>query len=192
MTALTKEMRQSAIVKAMAQRFKDDDAKLEAQRTALGDAVYAHEFGQLEPIAKQLPEHWMESGSSVCIACDGFKTYRQADGPEPHLPLTSERRLPANGGRYIEINAKHPLYKQAQAIVKSHHALLDAKAKLCADLKAILFSCNTVKQLQEHWPEGVQFVPAALSSVTAVVPVSAIKRVNDALGLGKVKQAATA
>lgn len=205
---LTNEMRRTVVTKAMAGFMQIEKDIIEQRRLAFGTEVYEHTYGAAEPIVMALSEEWRSMDDDVVISCDGFDAKHRGlcQGLPEHLncsiSLGRSRPFPPSYSRTdVTINAakekngvvtpEHPLYKKAQKLVKDHFAILQKEDELRSKIRALLASCNTVRQLEAAWPEAMQFLPTTYSHSTALVPVGLSDQINKALGIPPKASAAT-
>lgn len=197
---ITKEMKAGIINDALLFKFKALEAEIEAERTALADAMYDHLFGAVEAQARAMPEGWIAYVQGLTISCDGFAWQRlnskgELLNPEMlgrDLKLSKPRPFPDNMSAFnLKITSDHPLWKQAWGLVKKHRKVLEDKTELRRKISALLAACTTLKQLREAWPEGEPFFPAEIKHSTALVPVGLSDQINKALGIPSAASVAT-
>lgn len=203
---LTNEMRRTVLTKMMTGYMAAEKVEIEQRRLAFGVEVYEHTYGAAEPVVMGLSEEWRSMDDAVVIACDGFACKRHcvgcAEDLDSSIPLGRSRPFPCSYSRTdVTVHAAkdkndvhtpaHPLYKKAQKLVKDHRAILKKEEELREKIRALLASCNTVKQLEAAWPEAMQYLPTTYSHSTALVPVGLSDQINKALGIPSKASSAT-
>jgi hypothetical protein len=200
---LTNEMRRTVVTKAMAGFMQIEKDIIEQRRLAFGTEVYEHTYGKDEPLILQVSPEWRQMDDHIVIACDGFEVKRHNCHPhsahlDASIDLGRDRPFPGSYSRTdVCIRAakkdfaEHPLYKKSQKLVKDYTAIIDKEEELRSKISALLRSCNTDRQLELAWPEGMQFLPVTLSHSTALVPVGLSDQINKALGIPPKASAAT-
>jgi hypothetical protein len=190
---LTRELRHHIITKAMHGFMAAEKADIEARRVALGIELYEHTYGQYETLARQLPAEWLDYNESYNISADGFEHKNphfqnlDADHLDETMPLGKRRPFPSAGysrSDDIKVDEKHPLWKKTWKLVTDHRKIVEKESELRQKISSLLHSCNNVKQLENAWPEAMQFVPPNFQpQTTALVPVGLSDQINKALGL---------
>lgn len=181
---LTKEIREDIIYKAMSKAFDARDKAHEKATTALADALYAHEYGAAEKIARKLPQGFCSASNYIRIGAAGFSWRGGRDGLKHNgLKMSKSRPVPVYTGEDIKVGGSHPLNDQAQAVAEEYQAIQRDKAALRAKLEALVYSVTTVAKLRDAWPECEKFLPAAAPKSTSLVPVELVPEVNAALGI---------
>lgn len=177
---MTKELRASIVSRAISATFGKRLAAHDKARIALADAIYAHQYGAAEKIAKKLPAGWVDSTRSIYIE---HPDYGMRCSEPSGLALSKSHLCPRTGG-YIAIGKDHPLRQRCDDLAKAGAALSKERDTARVKLVALLNGCSTLKQIHERWPEGKAFYPAdEKRAVTTLVPVTLIAEVNAALGL---------
>ena len=181
---LSRKIRDEIISAAMTAKFKEREKAHEIDTTMFADALFTHEFGETEKLAKALPESWANFKGQVTLCCDGYG-FHKSGSKHASLKLSKQRR----GPRYLDditITKKHPLYKQACGLAEDYAKIEKEKEELESKLYQLVYSANTVAKLLELWPEAKQFVPAEVGrATTSLVPVGLADEVNKLLGIKK-------
>lgn len=183
---LNKANREGIIAAAVDAAFKQRDTAHAKARAALADALYQHTYGDVEKIAKKLPQGWVAGRDSFTIVCEGFQRWISSDSAPDKLVM-SRTRLFSPYSSEIKVDADHPLFAAAQAIVKEHNAITSAKAELRTKLHTLVHSVTTTERLRDAWPEGAKFLPAevARASNNLPVPHDLVANVNALMGVRK-------
>ncbi len=175
---LTKYVREQILNALLAHAFDAREKALEAEKFALGDAVYNDIYP--EPLRKQmaaLPDGFLLTDSDVKVQFDGQRFTHVYFG---------ERRLIAKSHEYSAArvyDAKHPLTARYDAWKKAKDDLDTEKSKAKSSAEAVLGSVTTVKKLIDVWPEVEPFAaPFNKESPCRAVAVP-IQKLNAALGL---------
>lgn len=183
---LTNAARDEAIESAVEAKLSKRRKALDDARAKLADALYAYTFNEWLVGILAVPEFWFDTTEEVKISCPGFREYwKGGPGPDSRLKMSVPRRWPQAGYSTIEIKDDHPLFAEAQAIVKEHNKLEDAEDKLRTKLRSLLYSVKTFKQLEAEWPEGKAFWPKDAAPVYGVIPATLTMELNEMLGIGE-------
>lgn len=204
---LTNELRNTIIVKALKGYREADKAAIEARRLLFGTEVYEHTYGDVEAIVAPLSDDWRDMSDTIVISCEGFKRkypyeLSSPENLEAAIPLGRDRPFPHSHARTdVTINAEktckgettpaHPLFKKARKLVQDHMRIVEAERELNQEMYSLLRSCNTLKQLEQAWPEAMVFLPKTFEHSTALVPVGLSDKINKALGIPSAASAAT-
>jgi hypothetical protein len=197
---ITKEHKADIIRSVLAFKFRSEERAIEEGRKVLGEALYEFAYGAHEVQVRALPKGWVNYTRIVQIDCDGFKydgwklgspdfnpvDMRHSDKMQnlnSHLPLSVDRPRPAcMSDNNLKVKPGHPLWKQAWGLVQRYRKMQDAREELRSKTQHLLSSVNTLKQLQEAWPEGERFFPKEVKNY-AVVPVGLSHQINEVLGI---------
>jgi hypothetical protein len=195
---LTRELRNTITIKALAGFMVAEKAAIEKRRVAFGIELYEHTHGSVEATVAGLPEVWREMTETIYIECEGFEVKCPPWKVHNHfldskVSLGRLRPVPVSNGSDLEIeNANHPLWEKARQLVKDHVRIVKKEEELQQKIRDVLHSCNTVKQLEAAWPEGLQFLPANYTvTTTAIVPVGLSDQINAMLGIPSKASTAT-
>lgn len=179
-----------ACVKAM---FADRKAAFQKSKIALADAIYENRFAKEEPLVLKLTPQWYRKTNQIAIACEGFHYNGESEERElnlhnaecvnSNLKMSKERAQPTDWDGELNITKEHPLWEQAQAIVKERRSLLDDTADFSQKIRSIVYAASTIAKLKEIWPEGAKFFPEDESQSRAIVPHGTIVEINKALRL---------
>ena len=188
MTRLNNSIRDSIINAAVFDAFDEKIKKHKAKETPLADKLYEMTYGEIsEKVRKaKLPEGWTRSSTRLRIICDGFQYYRTDKNLSDQLEMSESNYVPLSGyDNHLTIGPEHPMFQEFQDWLNEHIDIQAEKAKLLADVKANVYSCNTVKQLLDKWPESEVYLKAIPTRGTAIVPLMLVKDVNKRIGLPK-------
>ncbi len=160
------------------QCFKGREEALEAREHEIGDAAYNEIFGAKDRERMlSLPRGWLPE-------CGSFRV--QISGRTVSLPLATPRRFPDNKshGVLAVFEANHKVSRRWQTFENAKTDLKDGRKKLRSEVRAVLYSVNTTKQLLEVWPEIAPFLRDA-DKPPQTLPSLRIEELNTALGLTK-------
>lgn len=191
---LTNENRNYIIDRCVTARFAEAKERYEAARTALADALYEHAFGAAEPLAKKLPPGWLSTMQTVYITCDGFRPryYGPSENePSCDLKMSRVRLQPSVITDQFKIDQNHPLFSQADALLKLFHSIREGREQLTDQLRTLLYSVHTREKLMEVWPEGEPFFPPIVERKPLPVPYDLALNINKMMGLDKVAKETT-
>lgn len=209
---LTKEHRENIVTQALRFRFREAEAAVEEARCALGPLMYSHlvppkDEARVKAIGPDW-QRWAFSTTQISIVHENFEDKgrfyartRREDKLDQVLPLDAPRPFGAfepfrdeDDGRMhtvFEIRKNHPLRSAFDKVVKQHHKLVNERNEVAVQLRALLNSRRTLKQLRAAWPEGERFFPAEPSKSTAVVSIGLSDQINKVLGLPEKADIAT-
>lgn len=161
---LTNELRESIINKALGATV-GSKVKLErAKIPAVADKLYEKAIGGNMDLVQGLPRGYLVEDSTIGVECKNAKVYfdciRRRRYGELHLDLSKSRRMPyflqtgkikftelsGPGKELLGINTRLQELKKDEEIMRKH-------------LHSVLYAANTLKQLQEIWPEGKKYFP---------------------------------
>jgi len=189
---LTKEIREQIKESAIHKAFDTRDKAHEKATVALADALYKHEYGAAEKIARKLPQGFCETSNRIRIDAAGFSYRSTYDGKKSdRLTMSKSRPVPACSGRHIKVGGAHPLNDQAQAVAEEYQAIQRDKEAMVAKLNTLLCSVTTAPKLIEAWPEVERFLPSTTTKPNALVPVGLVPQLNAALGIKSTRRATT-
>lgn len=188
---LTNAIRDAIVKTALERTFAAQEAAYKKARTALADAVYAHEYGGVERAAKKLPAGWLGSSSKVAIDHPDFERYYYNSDAKPScvLEMSKPHLIPGRQDQ-IKIGKDHPLFAKAQDVAGLYQKLEKARDTLREKVRDLVIGHNTVDALLKTWPEGKPYLPscAPAATGTALVPVHLAAEVNALMGLDKKPQ----
>lgn len=184
---LNQDIRDKALAAALARAFSDREAAHKEQREALGNALHSHEHGDGEKIAEAMPEGWVNTTREIVIQHVDFERHSNSSTTkytkeDATILLGRWRACPRHSPR-VNVKDDHPMFRDFCTLAKSGDQLRKERAALESKIRTVLYSCNTVAQLKEVWPEGVPFLPVVEKKEKAMVPVSLVKELNKTLGL---------
>lgn len=175
---LSNYIRKQVLNAVLKHAFEAREKALEAEKFALGDAVYNDIYP--EPLRKQmdaLPDGFLPTGGDVKVQFEGQRF--------THVYFGERRRI-AKSHEYnaaVVYDAKHPLTVRYDAWKKAQDDLDAEKSKAKSSAEAVLESVTTVNKLIQVWPEVEQFArPFAVESPSRAIALP-IKDLNARLGL---------
>lgn len=175
---LTNYIREQVLNAVLKHAFEAREKALEAEKFALGDAVYNDIYP--EPLRKQmaaLPDGFLPTDGDVKVQFEGQRFTRVYFGERRRIAKSHEY----NAARVYD--AKHPLTARYDAWKKAQDDLDAEKSKAKSSAEAVLNSVTTVKKLIEVWPEVEQFArPFAVESPSRAIALP-IRELNARLGL---------
>lgn len=190
---LNKQIRQDIVTAAASAKFDPVFAEIKRARTNIADEIYNHLHADDEKrIKKAAPEGWYATINKVRIVkLTGFTStmYKKEMPPkEVDCELIMSNRRPYSvhqNALEFKPNPGSIFNAELEAVRDKEIKARADKLALEADLRAIVNSANTLKQLKQIWPEGEAYFPEEVKKTGALVPVDAIKKVNEKLGLPK-------
>lgn len=175
---LSNYIREQVLNAVLKHAFEAREKALEAEKFALGDAVYNDIYP--EPLRKQmaaLPDGFLPTDSDVKVQFEGQRFTHVYFGERRRIAKSHEY----NAARVYD--AKHPLTARYDAWKKAQDDLDAEKSKAKSSAKAVLNSVPTVKKLIEVWPEVEQFArPFAVESPSRAIALPT-RELNARLGL---------
>lgn len=144
---LTNKIRDEIVTAAMAGAFSKTKQKLEKRRFALGDRVYRLIVGKHGDAMLAMPRAFFEYRSNCHLSISGY-SHRVEWGDLRPLP---------DSGYYHHDNK--PIADALAKLQTDQDALKANESKLRADIRGLVASVNTDKQLLEVWPEAAPFIP---------------------------------
>lgn len=175
---LSNYIREQVLNAVLKHAFEAREKALEAEKFALGDAVYNDIYP--EPLRKQmaaLPDGFLPTDGGVKVQFDGQRFTHVYFGERRRIAKSHEY----NAARVYD--AKHPLTARYDAWKKAQDDLDAEKSKAKSSAEAVLNSVTTVKKLIEVWPEVEQFArPFAVESPSRAIALP-IRELNARLGL---------
>lgn len=137
-------------------------------------AVYALEVGMMP--ASEIPEKWKKY-----ITIKSEFSFR--------MPSTWKYLCTEQSFCYSQVDYKFTLDNESASkylpSIKTYENLLEEKKSFHSDVKSVLASCSTHKQLLETAPELYKFVPIKDINSGSLVPVQVLNKVRDALSKGE-------
>lgn len=175
---LSNYIREQVLNAVLKHAFEAREKALEAEKFALGDAVYNDIYP--EPLRKQmaaLPDGFLPTDGDVKVQFEGQRFTHVYFGERRRIAKSHEY----NAARVYD--AKHPLTARYDAWKKAQDDLDAEKSKAKSSAEAVLNSVTTVKKLIEVWPEVEQFArPFAVESSSRAIALP-IRELNARLGL---------
>jgi len=167
---LTEERRTLIRNRVITSAFAARDAEVAAEKTALGDMVYDSLYsGPLKQKMEALPAGYLPDTSGLRVQFGASST------GYVYVNFSSQRRVSNNHSRHTAANYENDDAKtiafyatqlKEQAIEKEKHALRNKVSSLLA-------SVNTVKKLNEVWPESAEFTEGMgqlINTLPAIIP----------------------
>lgn len=177
MARLTNWDRDSIISAAVKAAFKAREDAHAVEANALACEAYDFLFLPTERKALlKVPSKWLLMDDEVRLNVGGQTIY---------LKMTEARAIPS-GSRYSTIGAipHGDLCERIQAHALAGEKLKESRQEAKAKTKALVYSVNTLAQLQDIWPDGAEFYAFLLSKDTKpAIPALRVEEVNKALGL---------
>lgn len=165
---LTIAIRDAIVKDALGKKFTAPVAALQKRRTALADTIYGKAIGTPPSTDRE----WVSYSDSIAISHSGYEDYtwryRDKRGTLEYeiinllnsdFKMSTERPVPrkmiyrSNG----EIVVKEVCVKTAKALDKLYEDITTLRGdyeELESDLRNLLNSVTTFKQLEAAWPEG--------------------------------------
>lgn len=164
---------------ALDKRFEAEEKHLDALEDLLATAVFHDVLGPEEKLIETLPDGWLPMASSICVRFgpDVARLNFDEEGPTPHK-LTD--------GVCAVYDVTHEFSEQWEDIRHAREDIKELRARLSAQISAVLASCSTFPQLMKRWPEVREFAEACASlgpDNVVSLPAINISTLNEALGL---------
>jgi len=176
---LTKEMRLKILSRLLGHAFGKRESELQADDEAFGLAVYEDVY---EPLVRRrmrsLPDGFMMKRGHLKAAFGGQQDQVAWKGL---LPTASAHEY----DRAKSYPADHPLSLKHDELEKRRGRLRAEKDGVRSQIRGVLESVTTLRQLAEVWPEASSFVQDFVESGPVAVTALAlpIKSLNEQLGL---------
>lgn len=173
---MTKGGREGTLNRLLKHRFEAPQEALRKEEHAFALEVYCDVLsGKDRKLLDSLPDGWVPGIAHVQVVLGG--TYA-------HIPLGEEKRAPMRmrSGWIKSYDASHKLTIRYREIMDREATLKEQRERVKVQARALMWSLNTWKQLEEAWPEVVPFFPDA-APVKAGLPALNIAELNKALGL---------
>jgi len=180
---LTQDMRQKILCRLLEHAFGDRQKELRTDDEAFGLAVYEDVYDVLtRRRMKAFPEGFLKLKIHLKVAFGGQQDQVCWKGLRP----TSAAHEYDRAKSYL---ADHPLSKRRDELEQRRSRLREEQNKSRSQIKSVLDSCSTIRQLVEIWPEASSFVEDFAASGPAAVTALAlpIKSLNEQLGLPPVQ-----
>lgn len=198
---LTNAIRNTIVKNAIEHRFASEIAAHTEARAKFGQALYdgAYKIDADIIQAECTSDEWYEKSKDISITHPDFENLYHyvsrsdnarlgdADDKEHSRFELSRAVVMPKHNPHVKIAKGNVLYEQAKALAKSGNELRKAIDKAKSELRTLLRTFGTTKNLFEAWPEGERFLdstPAPVKS-KALVPADLAARINDMLGLRK-------
>jgi hypothetical protein len=174
---LTKEIRLKIQNRLIEHAFSEQVKEWHKQEAELGDKIYRDLYPEgLRRKIAALPEGIVATTNYLQVAFGG-----QVD----RVGLSKDRRIGANHirGTVLNYSTSHEFSKTHLDLEAAAESLRNRKDRARSEIRAVLASVRTLKQLLEVWPEAKPFVQdlEVAEQVSLSVP---IKELNAQLGLG--------
>lgn len=176
---LTKEMRLKILSRLVEHAFGKLAKELQADDDAFGLAVYVDVY---DPLVRRrmraLPEGFIAKKCAIRVAFGGQQNQVSWRG---FLPIAA-KHVYDRAKSYL---SDDPLSQRHDALERRRNLLRAERDGVWSQIKGVLESCTTLKQLVEIWPEAESFVRDFAEQGPAAVTALAlpIKSLNELLGL---------
>lgn len=190
--AIKDEIQRKVILNAFGNRY---DALAESRRAVALDA-YDHLYGKYMEAMEKLPEYAFSHYAEVTVYLEGmghtlrFNAARDfnfdnllflsasynADGT--HIVRPMFYNCPAH---HRVLEAGSYIFLEVQGSIRLEDNLMDEQRALARDLRAVLASCSTDRQLIRAWPEGEVWIQDVCRAAAVALPAVNIDRLNDRL-----------
>lgn len=137
---------------------------------------------------ERLPEGWLRKCSYIEVEMAGWHTethYR--NGNQSHyadFPKGVEKLFP-HTDRVLRLEINHPQNKKFRGIHAANAKAREGRQGAIGAARETLSLCRTLKQLNERWPDAVQFVPEWVYTPASYLPTVPIIELNKMLGINK-------
>lgn len=133
-------------------------------------------------MVKRMPENWLIMTDSIRVEFAGERQMVTVATKDKLLPVPSTWCTQAyHVSKPPRITASHPLNEERLLLARDETAIHNDKARVRANLHAVLMAHSTLESLVKNWPECKKFCPPEPAQVTALaLPVAEL---NKMLGL---------
>ncbi len=178
MTTLNNHIRDTiinaAINAAYDKKFKD----IAEEEHEVGMALYVASFKKktLEDVAA-VPKDWFRQDSCLRFNCGGHDVWFIVKKAVP-VPYSRDCN------RLENFDHNDPSTKLGQGFSEKKRALENERNDAKNQLKAIIYSCRTIKKLKDVWPQGLKFYSSySVEPMKSGLPAIQVESVNKLLGL---------
>jgi len=178
---LNVEMRQDILTSMLEAWKKSNPApyNLAEETSKIAETIWKNKYGKID--FSGIPTRMLRYSCSVQIQVNGtVKSYKlQESMPMEYQSYYNEAIL--------KVYDKEPAFiAKYNEKVKENDKWNLSRSSFEDEIKQIIYSVNTTKQLVELWPEAEQYLPAYAADPSKGVNLPALKtsRLNAALGLG--------
>ena len=191
---LTKRIKDKIMAAVIKEAFEGRYNDLAAEQDAVALAAYNHIYGKHIEVMKTMPPDAFQRGSSVTVMIEGcrrylgLKNYVAINGgsgcaqiyqgsPDEPFYFFSQDEYGKNS-----FNPGTKIHKRISDSFRAEELLADELKELRRELRAVLESCNTDKQLLATWPEGAKWIAACCKpDESTYLPTVTITRLNARL-----------
>lgn len=192
MTTITNEIRDLVVKRAVARALDADKATLKTAQVIFAQKLYEHTYDDDLVEARRMSTKWVQRRRGWKLSGPCW-TWRDVSyefmGQDIELP--QDEPVPPHGGTLycspknpkVEGSVEHPLWPEAAKLLKEHQRIWKAQEALEENVRAVMATVKTYKQLESTWPDGMIFLPPATVKYPVVVSTSVVKNLNKVLGL---------
>jgi len=175
---LTNSMKDTIVERILAKVFGERLEELKKQKMALADACYAFrytkkELGMIQELQLQTNNRAFSNKEAIYMYFGGRHASLAMSVPRLFLYKDMESKT--------KLAADHKLTVQWDAQQNREYDLLAEKNKLAKEVRALLNSVNTTKQLLEAWPESEIFLKGLLETSGQLLPMVQVKTLNEVI-----------
>jgi hypothetical protein len=173
---LTKEIREKIASDTVKGQFAKREKDLKKAHHEMGMKLYNFVFDEATRKAvKKVPEKWLRHCDCLRFNCNGWNLRFNVDKPVP---------TPNSSHCDVLGSVTGDLATEAQELSKEEQKYRDDLSSAYRALITMLNELNTMKQLQDTWPEGKQYYGKYLKAKEgSTLPAIQVSEVNKILGI---------
>lgn len=180
---LNKEIRTRILTSIMDKYLVKNPLPLEQanEHNWLAESVYARKYGHLEQHISEIPSELLNMRSYILVQVAGHELapdFLEVDGvtPERAFAQIYHPATPEEEAEYVRVNRENRKLQQVyDKAVRDMNTYRE-------EVRDVLSSVNTSKQLVELWPEVEEFIPNTLRDPSNIqLPTISVASLNDAL-----------
>lgn len=147
----------------------------------LAERVYERKYGHLQEVLDQVPESLLDMRNYILVRIGGtciHPNFRQVEGKTRDRPFDD---------CYIDATEEEEreykrVSKQDRKLIQAFDTAMREQNTYREEVRDVLASVNTTKQLLELWPEVEEFIPGTLRDPSSIQrPAISVVSLNEAL-----------
>lgn len=180
---LNKEIR-TRILTSIMDKYRDKNplpVEPAKEHNWLAESVYARKYGHLEQDISEIPSELLDMRSYILVQVAGHglnPDFLEVDGVTPKRAFAQiyHPATPEEEAEYVRVN------KENRKLQQAHDKAVRDMNTYREEVRDVLSSVNTSKQLVELWPEVEEFIPNTLRDPSNIqLPTVSVASLNDAL-----------
>lgn len=173
---LTNMVKDTIVERILTKVFDERLKELKKQKIALADACYAFrytkkELGMIQELQSQTNNRAFSNNEVVYMHFGGRHASLRMSESRPFLYKDLESKT--------KLAADHKLTLQWDDLKRKEADINSEKKKLTQEVRALLNSVNTTKQLLEAWPESEVFLQGLFEPSGQMLPMVQVKTLNE-------------